>query len=197
MNHEEVLRYFDQRLDAYGPTVRALDWGSEDSQRTRFRILVEVGALEGCRVLDVGCGLGDLWEYLTRTIPTVDYEGCDVNPRMVAAARTRYPHGRFLVADPMSGPAELSAPYDYILASGLFYLRDEEFLRGMVAEMFSLCSRGVAFNSLSAWADHPEPGEYYAEPGRVLAFCRSLARRVVLRHDYFPHDFTVYVYRDS
>lgn len=197
MNTEGVLRYFDQRLDAYGVDVRAVDWGSEASQALRFRVLCAVGDLDGRRVLDVGSGLGDLCRYLGAHHPTAVYEGCDVNPRMVAAARARFPAGRFLVADPLGEARALRPPYDWVLASGLFYLRDEAFMEAMVRRLFDLCARGLAFNTLSAWAARREPGELHAEPARVLALARALAPRLVLRHDYLPNDFTVYLYRDG
>jgi hypothetical protein len=53
----------------------------------------------------------------------------------------------------------------------------------------------VAFNSLSAWATDQEAGEFYADPLRVVDFCRRITPRVVLRHDYHPRDFTVYLYK--
>jgi SAM-dependent methyltransferase len=196
MEQDEVLRYFDRRLDEFGATVEAVDWGSADSQRARFAALAAVGALDGCRVLDVGCGLGDFCGYLERVAKGVDYQGGDLNPRMVAAAAGRYPAHRFAVLDLLKEDPP-GGSYDYVVASGLFYLRDEQFQRAMVGRMFECCRQAVAFNSLSAWADRRDPGEYYADPARVLDFCHRLTRRVVLRHDYLPNDFTVYAYRDA
>jgi len=197
VNHEEVLRYFDARLEAYGPTLEALAWGSPETQRLRFGVLAAVAPLDGCDVLDVGCGLGDFWDHARRAYPTVRCESCDINPRMVEAARARYPSGRFVVADLLGECSALAARYDYVLASGLFSLRDEGFLEAMVPAMYARCRRAVAFNSLSTWGPHREPGEYVADPLHVLAFCRTLTSRVTLRHDYLEHDFTVYLYRDA
>jgi SAM-dependent methyltransferase len=196
VNREEVVRYFDQRLAAHGPTVQAVDWGSPASQRARFEVLAAVGPLAGSRVLDVGCGLGDLWPYLQSVAPSAQYEGWDLNPRMVAAAAARFPGVTFRAQDVTAADAPAER-FDWVLASGLFYLRDETFLAAAVERLFARCRRGVAFNTLSAWAERQTPGELYAEPARVLETCGRLTPRVTLRHDYLPHDFTVYLYRDA
>lgn len=197
MNDEDVIRYFDGRLAAFGCTVGAVDWGSAESQRVRFGVLTEVADLTGCRVLDVGSGLGDLAAYLGATVPSVKYVGCDINLRMVETARARFPSGTFVVCDVLTELMPVSSPLDYVLASGLFYLRDEPYLEAMVRRMFNLCRRGVAFNSLSAWGPRPTTGEFSADPASVLRFCRTVTSRVVLRHDYLPHDFTIYLYQDA
>ena len=63
--------------------------------------------------------------------------------------------------------------------------------------MFSHCEQAVAFNCLSGLSQDKEPGEFPADPAETLAFCQTLTPWVVLRHDYFSHDFTVYLYRDG
>jgi SAM-dependent methyltransferase len=191
----DVLRYFDERLDTYGSSVLAVDWASEASQALRFRVLTEIGSLDGGTVLDVGSGLGDLAAFLEQRHPTARYEGWDLNPRMVERARMLHPRARFLVADPLADGT--GGAWDWILASGIFHLRDEAFLRLMVAKLFAWARRGAAFNALSAWAPSPVPDAFHAEPAQVLDFCRTLTPRVALRHDYLPHDFTVYLYRDA
>jgi len=61
--------------------------------------------------------------------------------------------------------------------------------------MFSLATSAVAFNTLSTWAQDQEAGEFYADPLKVVEFCRTLTPWVVMRHDYHPRDFTVYLYK--
>jgi ubiquinone/menaquinone biosynthesis C-methylase UbiE len=50
----------------------------------------------GERILDVGCGPGDILNFL----PEVDYIGIDINPSYIAKARKVFGNrGQFLVAD--------------------------------------------------------------------------------------------------
>jgi hypothetical protein len=91
----------------------------------------------------------------------------------------------------------LAPTWDYVIASGVFYLRQPDpdaYLREMVGRLYRLARRGVAFNTLSARAPEKSPGEYYADPAMVVGMSLDLTPSVVLRHDYMPHDFTVYLY---
>jgi 2-polyprenyl-3-methyl-5-hydroxy-6-metoxy-1,4-benzoquinol methylase len=181
----------------HGISHRALDWGSAASQRLRFAVLAGIGEISGASVLDVGCGLGDFWLWCQESGKSCDYTGVDVTPAMVDMARQRFNHCRFDV-----GTAEQYAAnsFDYVIASGIFAKRQQDpagFLRAQVAMMYSKCKKGLAFNSLSAWASGAESDEFAADPLQILQFCHSVARKVAFRHDYLPHDFTVYMYRDD
>jgi SAM-dependent methyltransferase len=197
--HEvHVVEYYTRLLQQHGIDPGAVDWGTRESQALRFKVLCEVGPLEHTSVLDVGCGLGDLYGYLRTTGVPVDYTGYDITPGLLQAARLRFPEGRFIERNVVSIPdSEVLASFDFVIASGIFYLRQAEpdaYLRDTVARLFRLARRGVAFNSLSARATEKSPGEYYADPALVLRACLDLTPRVLLRHDYLVHDFTVYLY---
>jgi ubiquinone/menaquinone biosynthesis C-methylase UbiE len=66
-------------------------------QRRRHRaVLALIQGLDG-RVLDYGCGYGDLTWAISRTHP--DVTGVDVEPERIAFARREYPELRFAVCD--------------------------------------------------------------------------------------------------
>lgn len=198
-DNAHIAEFFSRRVEEYGFEPLALDWGSHISQETRFSVLVQIGNLEGSSVLDIGFGLADLLDFLQRSGDSVDYAGYEITPAMLERARQRFPQAQLELRDLMAEP-ESSARYDYVLASGIFYLRQEEpmaYLEAMARRMFALCRRGVAFNTLSTKASQFDAGQFYADPARVLTACLEITPRVVLRHDYFPHDFTVYLYKEQ
>jgi len=57
-----------------------------------YRIYISeyVRPVPGEKVLDIGCGPGDILENL----PAVDYLGFDINPKYVEAAKKRFGHRR-------------------------------------------------------------------------------------------------------
>ncbi|MFM8535928.1 MAG: class I SAM-dependent methyltransferase [Acidimicrobiia bacterium] len=76
------------------------------------------------KVVDVGCGPGDVLEYLPREI---DYYGLDISPEYIAQARQRFgDRGRYLVATAGSliDSPELRGA-DLILCNGLLHHLDD------------------------------------------------------------------------
>ena len=123
------------------------------------------------------------------------YTGIDLLPEMIARARRVHPGARFEAGDILANAPKLSA--DYVMASGIFHLGDAALMQRMIATMFGACRTAVAFNSLSSWDEGDTQGDFFcADPLETLAFCRTLTSAILLRHDYLPHDFTIFLFRD-
>lgn len=88
-------------LDAHGATFEATLWNSREWQQRRFEVLAAMADLRDRHILDCGCGLGDLAEFLTRrAIAYASYTGLEALPELVAAARRRnLPRANFVGAD--------------------------------------------------------------------------------------------------
>jgi len=199
MNEDDQknIELYQSLLAEHGDSFRSLDWGSRESQIKRFEILADVGITEGDSVLDVGCGLADFNEWLQKNRPGVNYSGVDITPEMITRAKARFPDVDFSNATifDMGTP---DGSFDYLVASGIFVFRKENpdfYLLSTIQKMFSLCKKGIAFNSLSLWASKKTNEEFYADPLKITNLVRTLTSRVVLRHDYHPADFTVYLYK--
>ena len=82
-------------------------------------MLLDHVPLEGGSLLDVGCGLGDLYGFLKREGVACDYTGMDILPAMVEQARTSWPEGRFMVGDVRSEDLFPRSPSTMVSASGI------------------------------------------------------------------------------
>jgi SAM-dependent methyltransferase len=190
-----IAAYYDALVDRYGHDPRACDASGAASLERRYRVLGDVQDLAGKRVLEVGCGFGDLGAYLQRRYEGVVYRGVDLSPRMVEAGRAT--HGLDLrVANVLDLDPALER-YDVVLAQGIFYLLDgdaEAKTHELVRAMTGLAGEAVAFTAVSTWTPSPEPGEHYVDPVSLLGFCRTLTPFVAIRHDYHPGDVAAYLY---
>jgi len=200
---EKSREYYEETLQRFGCTPRGVDWNDEASQNLRFKILTEIGDLNGTRIHDVGCGLGHLADYFLKRRIDVDYVGTDISATMVERARERRPGCKIHTADILAAPNPEWMKADYLMASGLFYVKSEApdqawqaFVEAMVMRMFQLAGKGIAFNMLTSHVDYEESHLFYASPSRMLDFCLSrLGRHVVIRHDYPLYEYTVYAYK--
>ena len=157
---EETTRWYADKVARYGYDHRGLGFGQRSSQERRFEALLGLGDFDGARLLDVGCGFGDFLAFLHRRGIRPRYTGIDACAPMVKRCVERFesnadsPH--FLVADVLAH--EPGAPYDYVVASGLFGLDAEggrDRIRPTLDRMFRWASRGMAANFLSTCSPSP------------------------------------------
>ena len=192
----KLIERYNKRLKEYGYDPRTLGW-LKGRQPIRFKILSEIGDLSGCSILDVGCGFGDLYGFLTKKGLPIEYTGVDINPNLIKIARNIYPHAQFEVKDfQESGMGE----FDWVFSSGVFNFRlpdNESFIHTMLEKMFEMCKKGIAADFLSSYVEFRNEDAYYAYPEDVFRFCKTLSRRVTLRHDYMPFEFCTYIYKDD
>ncbi len=197
---QRVIDRYATRLGELGPVVQALGWRDEAQQELRFRIMSEgMPALAGASVLDIGCGFGDFYGYLRRRGHDVTYVGCDLSPDVLGVARSRYPGVNFEVRDVLEQPY-LERSFDYVCMSGIFNHRIEDnegFLRHMLATSFRTCAKGTVANMTTDFVDYQDAHLFYFSPEAVFRHCRSLTRRLALRHEYPLYEFTIFLYTDA
>lgn len=189
-----TLERYGERLRAHGASARALGWGSREHQVARFAVAASMCDLGGKRVLDYGCGFGDLLGHLHgEGVTPAEFVGVDVNPDFIAVAGARYPGARFFVNDMASeGPTAWSA--DVVVMLGLLNYRQPgldnlAFAARMLRLAFQWARECVICDFHS---DVETPGytredwiNYYP-PARIVELGLSLTPFVAVRHDYAP-----------
>ncbi|MBF6057901.1 MULTISPECIES: class I SAM-dependent methyltransferase [Thiomicrorhabdus] len=212
LNDEQRLRIARRHEDSiqrYGYKPQALYWSSKEIQEIRFHMLFD-GIPEVLRfgkeftLLDVGCGFGDLADYLSRHGVSIDYSGIDLAPAMVTAARNLQPQGKFFCGD-LFDASFAEESFDFVVLSGALNEVVDSAIEGqtglyakaVIAKMFVLSRNGVAFNLLdrrNEWvASRPDLQSFY--PQDIVEYCRSFCSHVEWRDDYLDNDFTVYLYK--
>lgn len=195
---QHVIDRYAERLRRLGPEVEALGWRDRAQQELRFAVLAAgSGIRSGQSVLDIGCGFGDLYDYLTSQGIEVDYTGCDISPDVLSVARERHGALKFEQRDVLTEPYA-DGTFDHVFASGIFNFRltdNESFLHAMLRAAFRMSAGSVCANMMTDQVDFRDEQLHYYSPESVLAFCRTLSRSVVLRHDYPLYEFSVFIYR--
>lgn len=199
MNPEEIeaMRVkYDARLAEFGYSPRSLGW-NKPKEQLRYHVLLDYWKLDKeppAKLLDFGCGFGDLYGFAKERGLRVDYHGVDINPKLIEVGSKTYPEAQLSTGDPVNDGFDCD--YDIIVASGAhnYALADNDSYVKRTFELFAKhARRGFAINFLSNRVNFRRPENYYAAPEAILGLALRYSSRVLLRHDYMPFEFTVIV----
>jgi len=193
-----VREFFTKYTKQFGDHVHSLAWESEYTQNARFSVLSAIAPLMNQSVLDVGCGKADLYAYLCDQQIEVEYFGVDLTRELLDIAGEKFPDIQLFYRDFLED--KYYPDVDYTLSSGIANVRtpnNQEYLEAVIRKMFSLARKGSAVNMLSSLSRsrYKDPGVYFYSPEKMLNFALMLTPHVILRHDYLPNDFTLYLYK--
>ena len=194
-----IVHYHRRRISEHGSgSVQALGWRCDASQGRRFEVIASVGDLSGCSLLDVGCGSGDLKDYLDRRYSRFTYLGIDQMPEFIAAAKTRHADAVDTFFYQTDFTTATLPRVDYVIASGALGYRceDPDFVPQVIGRLYAAADKALAFNMLDAARFPEHPLLVGHDPERIVAVCRTLAPAVEMVRGYLADDFTVFMFRD-
>lgn len=197
-----IAATYNETLRRAGTTPNSVLWHDRPSQLVRFRKLLKVLGRDaretGLEINDLGCGYGALFAHIRRKRFLKDgaYFGYDLSPAMVASAATLHRRDRRAT---FTHASEATREADFSFASGTYGLRLEvepavweAWVQDSLRRLAGKSRRGMAFNLLDARGPDCRDTLYYAEPARVLEFCRdALGARARIIDNYTPYDFTI------
>ena len=99
------------------------------------------------KVLDIGCGPGNISRYLLDRVADIDLLGTDLAPNMIELARLNNPEAHFEVMD-CRAVADLDQQFDVIVCGFCFPYLNKEEVKSMISAMSSrLTDTGVLYLS--------------------------------------------------
>lgn len=189
---------YNERFDRLGRDVRTVGWGGRADQALRFDVLFRGLDPTGKKILDVGCGLGDLIPFLEeRTGGNFSYIGVDIAERLVEDARKLHGredrlffHGDVFLADlPRVDIAVLSGALSYRVKGITIYARRT------LERMYALAKEAACLNFLSKYVDYELEKNKHYNPETILSWGLQAARKVSFYHDYPLYEFTIQLWR--
>lgn len=192
---ERLRTYWDGRARSALDDLEKLEWSHRRTQLLRFEAFLLHHDLAGSSVLDVGCGLADLYAHLRRREIPVDYTGYDLSPEMIRHCRARYPGLRFEAGDFLT--FEPTGRFDFTVAFGIHNIRVpgvRHILERVTRRQFELSTIAAHVSVLSdrdTYATHIQA--WRAE--EILGLALAITPYVALRHDYLRGDIGVTLYR--
>jgi len=201
---ERIRQHYEARVRPDRESYDILDWANRESQLCRFdvfgRVLDACGVAPGFSVLDVGCGMTDLAEYLQSTGRPATYIGVDITYGLLKEVRRRCPTRRIVQADVFSEPPFPAASVDATYCSGVFNLQlgnNDAFALQALPQLARLARTVAVANFLHRRTAEKYAHCYYFDPDHIVAAMERQGLLVDIIDDYLENDFTVVLRRPA
>ncbi|MBP9185550.1 MAG: class I SAM-dependent methyltransferase [Bacteroidia bacterium] len=199
---DNTINRYNERLEKFGSSEESLGW-TRNNNSLRFEYLIKEwkDELSGSKICDFGCGFGDLYGFLSSNgVSSINYTGIDINNELVTIGKKRYPNAHFWIGDILNEPFDQQ--FDFTFSSGVFNHKLEfsdeiEFTEKCIEKIASFSTKGFAINFLSDKVEYKTLNNHNSSPQKILELCYKYSNNVILRNDYMPFEFTVYVRRDK
>jgi SAM-dependent methyltransferase len=194
-----LSEYYAKAAEGSASDLAALGWPNAADLAARFEVLLSgvdfsnYSPSRRLKLLDIGCGLGLLLEYLVENslIDLVDYRGVDLVEPILVRARERWPGHRFELRDIRVEPYGIEE-FDYCILCGVFtvrvgksYQETVESAQGTLQALWPMVKMGLGFNSMSKHVDWERDDLFHWPLDEIMAFCKArLSRHVSLNVDY-------------
>lgn len=206
MASERLREFYAARVSEFGAGYRAM-WGDDNPWKAdvRFAPLLTTPLSVGDVVVDVGCGVGLLADFLARNAPGVQCVGVEVVPEFAAEAR----RGRCVDVVQMDGFAAAHAlpPADWYVTFGtlnkawcidaLVGGSAEEKIGNYLRALFLRARKGVACTMVTDLVDERRDGVCNISPAWASQIAASLSPHFVLYHGYPFYEFFLAMWRGS
>lgn len=194
----QTNKRYNKRLLEKGPCAYTLGWGEKKYQIKRFEDLmhtVTVEDLQNKSILDIGCGLGDLYKFLKKKkIKIKKYIGIDINPNFVNISKIDFKkrgfkHVKFNVRDILLKPYLQPIADIGIILGVLNFKREnhEEYVIDFIKKSFDSVSDILIVNLISDVHNNDYPREdfiHYYKPSKVLELAQKITPFCSLIQDY-------------
>lgn len=197
---ERLISEYSERYKLYGYSPKTLGW-DKGKQDVRFSILTAPFQVNGKKVLDIGCGFGDLNNYLRKEEYMYSYCGIDIVDQLLSEAKKNHPQHTFILGNFLE--YEFEETFDFAIASGIFNHKFEgdmnnyEFIEKCIKKALGLVKEGIAFDFLSDKVDYTYELSFYSSPSVILDIAYQFSRNIILRNDYMPFEFSLFVFKDD
>lgn len=222
--YKKIAKHYEECFVRNGDNCRGVDWPDDTDAQTRYRVMLNIRDYyenifmdrdicargenqidtENYSVLDIGCGLGHLYEFTRKYQYKLSYTGLDISNAFIETCKNKYPDIKFICRDILTEKKSESEKYDFVIMNGVFtekldlnYEQMWEFFTGMLDKAFEYCTKGMAFNVMSKDVDWERDDLFHVPLNRLSSWLtKTLTRNFIIRYDYGLYEYAVYVMKD-
>jgi len=201
--HLEIIELYKNEFQKHGDSPHSI-LTPKGRNKMRYNVLNEYISKDTNSLLDYGCGLGYLYQFIKDNSYKLKYEGVDIVDDFILACKDKYPEIKdsFKLINPKS---KINQNYDITFASGVFNLMECEDLNESIErayirikDLFEVTDQILICDFPSPYVDYTQKGAQHFNIENLLSFCiKNLSRRLIIRHDVLPYEFTLILWKND
>ncbi len=198
---ENVKKKYQDAFNRHGNSLDAV-FIPKGRQLERFISLLTYVKTESFSILDYGCGLGQMSNYIKQNFPKANYLGVDIVEDFISENNAKYDFGRFEI---IKDCYDIKNNYDVITAAGVFnlpYVQDkkkhQQIVYDNLSHLFSKTNDVLSVNFMTDEVDFIQDGAFHQNVMDLYNFTKkNLTKRVVVDESYMPYEFTFHFFKDQ
>ncbi|MAJ13371.1 MAG: methyltransferase type 11 [SAR116 cluster bacterium] len=190
---QNVNKRYEDRFKKFGDDPKTLGWDNLINQNVRFKTAYANTDFKNRKILDVGCGLGNYYEFLLKSLKKTQftYTGIDINSSFIKLCKLKHENAEFFVKNILTDDIK-KRTWNIVTMFGLLNLKIEgidkyEFARDMINSAFDVSNDILIVDMLSTKFDKSYKKETfvnYFDPLKLMNIAFKLSPNVKLIHDY-------------
>lgn len=192
----EIVALYDKRVKHLGYDAHSVGWRSTEQQTLRFKVLTRDIDLVDKSIMDIGCGFGDLYDFLCKSdSKPLQYLGIDISGEVIKVAKLNHRDVRgvtFFNKELMTPPEE---KFDYAIVSGSLNYKVAEDMYAYLEEFAKVYRtrvyEGLLINLLSTKVDYMQEIHAHYDPVLVQKIFEKYFQNVKLIEGYGLYEFTI------
>ena len=205
---DSIIRQYSEAFREFGDDPKSV-LTPKGRSRLRYRILERIGLHKNFSIIDYGCGLAFLKDFLEETSLGDTYIGVDIVPEFInhCKAKTLKNESGKLKSDflLLNKEEELSRSADVVFCSGVFNLKyientadNKRYVLEKLIRLTSQSEYAFVCDFLSKNVDFEQEGAQHFSVAEIIDFLESSGlRKYSVHHDLLPYEFTIVVYKDT
>ena len=203
-SYNEIINLYKKEYKKNGDSVKSL-LTPKGRNSLRYSVVLDyLIANQEIKLLDYGCGLGYLYDFLRKRKIEIDYTGVDIVDDFISACQEKFPEKKnsFHIIKPNQ---KIVGNYDIIFASGVFNLKSTidkktslKKAYDRINELFELTNNLLICDFPTEYVDFVQSNAQHFNLRDLINFCvTKLSRRFVVRHDILPYEYTLILWKNS
>lgn len=197
----KIKNLYNSRVKKYGDDPKSVHWGTKERQRIIFNAYVKNNNFENSKILDIGCGLCDFYNYVKIKNIKVDYYGIDIADEMINLSKKKYPELADKIKANDFNEINYNDTFDHIIISGIFNNNmgnNWEFIKKTLIKAYKICNKSITFNLLTDNVDYFDDNLFYINPSKIIKYCNEeFSTNVKKIHDYNKYEYMIILSKEE